>query len=61
MIGLLTPPVGMVLYILSRVAQLPLTDAIKAVAPFLVPLLVVLVLITFIPEITLYLPSLIYR
>jgi TRAP-type C4-dicarboxylate transport system permease large subunit len=50
----------MVLYILSRVAKMPLTDAIKAVAPFLVPLLVVLALITFIPEITLYLPGLVY-
>jgi tripartite ATP-independent transporter DctM subunit len=60
MIGLLTPPVGMVLYILSRVAKMPLTDAIKAVAPFLVPLLVVLALITFIPEITLYPPGLVY-
>lgn len=61
MIGLLTPPVGMVLYILSRVANLPLTKAIAAVAPFLVPLLMVLMLITFVPEVTLYLPELIYR
>jgi TRAP-type C4-dicarboxylate transport system permease large subunit len=61
MIGLLTPPVGMVIYILSRVAKMPLTQAIKAVLPFLTPLLVVLALITFIPEVTLYLPSLIYR
>ncbi len=60
MIGLLTPPVGMVLYILSRVAKMPLTDAIRAVFPFLIPLLIVLGLITFIPEITLYLPGLIY-
>ncbi len=61
MIGLLTPPVGMVLYILSRVAKMPLMQAIKAVAPFLVPLLIVLVLITFIPELTLYLPGVVYR
>lgn len=61
MIGLLTPPVGMVLYILSRVAKMPLTDAIKAVFPFLVPLLLVLALITFVPQVTLYLPTLLYR
>jgi tripartite ATP-independent transporter DctM subunit len=61
MIGLLTPPVGMVIYILSRVANMPLTQAIKAVLPFLAPLLAVLALITFVPEVTLYLPSLIYR
>jgi tripartite ATP-independent transporter DctM subunit len=61
MIGLLTPPVGMVIYILSRVANMPLTQAIKAVLPFLAPLIAVLALITFVPEVTLYLPGLIYR
>jgi tripartite ATP-independent transporter DctM subunit len=61
MIGLLTPPVGMVLYILARVAKIPLSRAIRAIAPFIVPLLIVLALITFIPELTLYLPKLVYR
>jgi tripartite ATP-independent transporter DctM subunit len=61
MIGLLTPPVGMVLYILSRVAKMPLGETIKAVAPFLAPLLIVLALITFFPSLTLILPQLVYR
>jgi TRAP-type C4-dicarboxylate transport system permease large subunit len=61
MIGLLTPPVGMVIYILSRVANMPLTQAIKAVLPFLAPLIAVLALITFVPQVTLYLPGLLYR
>jgi tripartite ATP-independent transporter DctM subunit len=61
MIGLLTPPVGMVLYILARIANMPMADAIRAIVPFIVPLLIVLLLITFIPELTLYLPTLIYR
>ena len=61
MIGLLTPPVGMVLYVLSRVAKMPFERCVVAVAPFLVPLGIVLVLITYIPALTLWLPTLIYR
>jgi tripartite ATP-independent transporter DctM subunit len=61
MIGLLTPPVGMVLYVLSRVSGLPFERCVTATAPFLVPLLIVLALITFIPSLTLWLPTLAYR
>ena len=61
MIGLLTPPVGMVLYVLARVAKMPFEACVAATAPFLVPLIVVLLAITFIPELTLWLPTLIYR
>lgn len=61
MIGLLTPPVGMVLFILARVSGLSFDRTVKAVMPFLVPLLVVLVLISVFPQITLYLPTLWYR
>jgi tripartite ATP-independent transporter DctM subunit len=61
MIGLLTPPVGMVLYVLARVADISFEQAVRAVAPFLIPLLLVLVLVTFVPWITLWLPTLMYR
>lgn len=61
MIGLLTPPVGMVLYVLSRVSGLPFERCVTATTPFLIPLLVVLALITFIPSLTLWLPTLAYR
>jgi len=61
MIGLLTPPVGMVLYVLSRVGKLPFERCVAATAPFLIPLVAVLLLITFVPSITLWLPTLIYR
>ncbi|HVL74117.1 MAG TPA: TRAP transporter large permease [Beijerinckiaceae bacterium] len=56
MIGLLTPPVGMVLYVLTRVANITFEACVKAVAPFLVPLFLVLALITFVPETVLWLP-----
>ncbi|NRA85883.1 MAG: TRAP transporter large permease [Rhizobiales bacterium] len=61
MLGLLTPPVGMVLFVLSRVSGVPFEKCVKATIPFLVPLVIVLLLLTFIPEITLYLPELLYR
>ena len=61
MIGLLTPPVGMVLFILSRVAKISFERTVAAVLPFLIPLLIVLVLISVFPALTLYLPTLWYR
>lgn len=59
MIGLLTPPVGLVLFILARVADISFPRAVKATLPFIAALLVSLLLITFIPALTLWLPSLI--
>ena len=61
MLGLLTPPVGMVLYVLARVAKIPFEQCVVGTAPFLIPLVVVLLLVTFIPGITMWLPTLIYR
>ncbi len=60
MIGLLTPPLGMVLFVLAKVANIPVEQCAKATIPFIVPLLIVLALIIFIPEITLWLPELLY-
>jgi TRAP-type C4-dicarboxylate transport system permease large subunit len=61
MIGLLTPPVGMVLYVLSRVSDVPFERCVTATAPFLIPLVAVLGLVTFVPWVSMYLPTLIYR
>ena len=61
MIGLLTPPIGMVLYVLSKVADVPFERCVVATAPFLIPLVVVLLLLTFIPELTMWLPTHLYR
>jgi len=61
MIGLLTPPVGMVLYVLSRVSGVSFERCTQATLPFLFPLVAVLLLITFVPGFSLWLPTLIYR
>lgn len=61
MIGLLTPPVGLVLYIVSKIADMSFGRLARATAPFLVPLLIVLALITYIPQLVLWLPNLLLR
>ncbi len=57
-IGLLTPPVGSVLFIGSAVGKVPMEKVVKATLPFYLCMLVTLLLITFIPQISLFLPNL---
>ena len=57
-IGLLTPPVGSVLFIGSAVAKLPMEKVVKATLPFYLCMIITLLLITFIPQISLWLPGL---
>jgi tripartite ATP-independent transporter DctM subunit len=57
MIGLLTPPVGSVLYITSSVTGRPVDLVFRGVAPFLIPLVAVLVIITAFPDLALWLPK----
>ncbi len=61
MIGLLTPPIGMVLYVLAKVTNTPFEVCMRATMPFLVPLVTVLALVTFFPAISMWLPTLVYR
>ena len=61
MIGLLTPPVGMVLYILARVSGLSFEQTTRACAPFLIPLFLCLALVTYWEGLVMWLPTLIYR
>lgn len=58
-IGLLTPPVGSVLFIGSAVAKISMEKVVKATLPFYLCMIIVLLMISFIPEITLILPRLI--
>ena len=59
MIGLSTPPVGMSLFVVAKLAKLRLTQMYKAILPFLVPMIAVLMLISYLPDLTLWLPKLI--
>jgi tripartite ATP-independent transporter DctM subunit len=60
MIGTLTPPVGIVLFVVARVANLPFEAVTRATAPFLIPLIAVLILITVFPPLVLWLPNLVF-
>ena len=56
MIGLLHPPMGMVLFVLARVAKLSVERTTMAILPWLAPLLISLVVLTYVPEIVMWLP-----
>ena len=50
------PPLGMVLFVLSRIAKLSIERTTMAILPWLIPLMMSLIAITLIPELTLWLP-----
>ena len=60
MIGLLTPPVGMVLYVMQKVARISFERTVAAVMPWFIPLIGTLMLITYVPEIVLWLPRVLF-
>jgi tripartite ATP-independent transporter DctM subunit len=59
LIGIATPPMGIGLYVVSEVARVPFERVTVAIMPMLVPLIVVLVLLTYIPGFSLWLPDLV--
>lgn len=59
MIGVLSPPFGLVLFVTARIAELPIARMIKALLPWLAVLIVALALITVFPEVSLWFPRLI--
>jgi tripartite ATP-independent transporter DctM subunit len=58
MIGLLTPPMGLALFLVADIAKVRMQDVLREMLPFYVPLVATLLLITFVPAITLWLPRL---
>ncbi|AZO01029.1 TRAP transporter large permease [Mesorhizobium sp. M9A.F.Ca.ET.002.03.1.2] len=58
MLGLITPPYGLLLFIMTRIAEVPLRDIVRDVLPFLSAMVGTLALITFFPELVLWLPRL---
>jgi C4-dicarboxylate transporter, DctM subunit len=59
-IGLVTPPVGLNLFVASGITKMPLMDVVRAALPWLMVLLSFLVVVTYIPEISTYLPNLMF-
>ena len=61
MIGLTPPPVGVCLFVAANIARISLTEISKAVWPFIVCNVIVLMLVSYIPELALWLPSVFYK
>jgi tripartite ATP-independent transporter DctM subunit len=61
LIGTCTPPFGIALFITMQIARVPFSAIVRAVTPFLIPMLVTLLLVTFVPQIVLFLPNLFRR
>ncbi len=59
-VGMITPPVGLNLYVASSITGMPLLDVTKSALPWLIAVIVGLLLITYIPEISLWLPNFLY-
>ena len=60
-IGMITPPVGLNLYVASGISKMGLTDVTKACGPWILVMLAYLMLITYVPQISLWLPNLLYK
>ncbi len=58
-LGLATPPLGLGLYIVSRIAAVPVEDVVRSVLPYFIPLTLVLLLLAAVPQLSLWLPDLI--
>ena len=59
-IALIHPPVGLNLYVLSTISDAPIGEVIRGILPFLILLLIVLGIITYVPALTLWLPGYVY-
>ena len=59
-VGLVHPPVGLNLYVLSTISTAPVGEVIRGILPFLILLLIVLGIITYVPWLTLWLPRAVY-
>ncbi len=57
-IGMVTPPVGLNLFVTAGVAQMPVEEVVAAALPWLLVLLSVLVIVTYVPRLSLFLPNL---
>ena len=58
MLGLVTPPYGLLLFMMNKIADVPLRDIVREVMPFLYAMIAALALIAFVPDLTLWLPRL---
>jgi len=61
MIGLVTPPFGIVMFVVCNLLKVNILDFVREIWPFLLALLATLLTVTFLPELVLFLPTLLMR
>ena len=61
MLGIITPPVGVSLFIVSEVSGVKYAELSRAIIPFIIPLFIVVLIITYFPSISMFLPDLLYK
>ena len=60
LIGTITPPVGILLYLACGMTKTPISEALKYITPFVVAMLAVVVLVAYFPQISLFVPNLVF-
>jgi tripartite ATP-independent transporter DctM subunit len=60
MVGMIVPPVGMLLFVSAGIAKIKIQEVFKEIPPFIFILVIVLLIVTYVPSITLWLPNLIH-
>ena len=60
MIGVATPPIGMSLFVVSQISDMKVEDLMLSILPFLIPLIIVLFIITYIPILVTWIPNLVF-
>jgi tripartite ATP-independent transporter DctM subunit len=58
MIGLVTPPMGLSLFMVSKIAKVSIKDVVREVAPYYLPLVITLLIVTYVPSLVLWVPNL---
>jgi TRAP-type C4-dicarboxylate transport system permease large subunit len=60
LVGMMTPPMGVGLYVISSVGGVSAESVVRSIFPFFIPILAALLIITFVPELSLWLPRLVF-
>jgi tripartite ATP-independent transporter DctM subunit len=59
MLGLVTPPMGLALFLITDIAKVSMQAVLRALVPYYIPLVLTLIMLTFVPEISLFIPKMI--
>jgi tripartite ATP-independent transporter DctM subunit len=61
LIGTITPPVGILLYLAAAMAKTPISETLKYIIPFVIAMLLVVILVAWVPQVSLFVPNLFFH